>query len=191
MTRRVVVNVDYVHVDDVNYDQTTKLNHTILADQMTPVRIIGSTLSRKIASNFLRILFIYLSQIALQIAESSFAEGFSEPAWSRNLVSMGSLSRRERGCYHSQYTIKACNFDIYSSIYKMPMKQCNGLGFQCNLQIFVRNQWRLIKKKLLCIICNCMSGSFFAITDVSFHYFSNINDNFSFKQLFCRIPSYN
>ena len=44
---------DYVLVDDVNYDQTTKLNHTVLTDQMTPVRIIGSALSRTIASNFL------------------------------------------------------------------------------------------------------------------------------------------
>ena len=41
----------------------TRLNHTVLADQMTPVRIIGSTLSKKIASNCFRIspfhLFIY------------------------------------------------------------------------------------------------------------------------------------
>ena len=43
----VVVDVDYVLIDDVNYDQTTRLNHTVLADQMTPVRIIGSTLSKK------------------------------------------------------------------------------------------------------------------------------------------------
>ena len=60
MTRRVVVDVDYVLVDDVNYDQTTRLNHTVLTDQMRPVRIIVSTLSKKIARNFLRILPFYL-----------------------------------------------------------------------------------------------------------------------------------
>ena len=43
----VVVDVDYVIIDDVNYDQTTRLNHTVLADQMTPMRSIGSTLPKK------------------------------------------------------------------------------------------------------------------------------------------------
>ena len=43
----VEVDVDYVLIDDVNYDQTTRLNHTFLADHMTPVRIIGPTLSKK------------------------------------------------------------------------------------------------------------------------------------------------
>ena len=38
----------------------TRLNHTVLADQMTPVRIIGSTLSKKIASNCFCILPFHL-----------------------------------------------------------------------------------------------------------------------------------
>ena len=73
-----VVRVDYVLVSEVN-DQTvfssswlmwtmslstmlikTRLNHTVLADEITPVRIIGSTLSKKIASNGFCILPFHL-----------------------------------------------------------------------------------------------------------------------------------
>ena len=77
MTRRVVVDVDYVFVDDVNYDQTTRLQSglvwkTTRFSPITLVRIIGSTLSKKIAGNLLyfTILFVYLLQIELQIAGS-------------------------------------------------------------------------------------------------------------------------
>ena len=73
-----VVRLDYVLVSEVN-DQTvfssswlmwtmslstmlimTRLNHMVLADQMTPVRIIGSTLSKKIASKCFCILPFHL-----------------------------------------------------------------------------------------------------------------------------------
>ena len=75
-----VVRVDYVLVSEVNdlFNEVfssswlmwtmslstmlimTRLNHTVLADQMTPVRIIGSTLSKKIASNCFCILSFHL-----------------------------------------------------------------------------------------------------------------------------------
>ena len=55
----VVIGVNYVLVDDFNYDQMTRLSHTVLADKMTPVTIIGTTLSKKIANNFFRILQFY------------------------------------------------------------------------------------------------------------------------------------
>ena len=73
-----VVRVDYVLVSEVNGQTVfsaswlmwtmslstmlimTRLNHMVLADQMTPVRIIGSTLSKKIASNCFCILLFHL-----------------------------------------------------------------------------------------------------------------------------------
>ena len=73
-----VVRVDYVLASEVN-DQTvfcsswlmwilslstilimTRLNHTVLADQMTAVKIIGSTLPKKIATVFVFYYFICL-----------------------------------------------------------------------------------------------------------------------------------
>ena len=61
-----MVDADYVLIDDVNYDQATRLNHTVLADQMTPVRIIGSTLSKKIAIT----VFVFYHFIRLFITDS-------------------------------------------------------------------------------------------------------------------------
>ena len=61
-----MVDVDYVLIDDVNYDQTTRLNHTVLADQMTPVRIIGSTLSKKKQVT----VFVFYHFICLFITDS-------------------------------------------------------------------------------------------------------------------------
>ena len=76
-----MVRVDYVLVSEVNdlFSEVfssswlmwtmslstmlimTRLNHKVLADQMTPVRIIGSTLSKKIVSNCLCILPFHFS----------------------------------------------------------------------------------------------------------------------------------
>ena len=138
----VAVDVDYVVIDDVNYDRTTRLNHTVLADQMTPVRIIGSTLSKKnskLLFLYFTISFVYLLQIALQIAGSSFAEGFSERRLIAESSSHGSLSRRERGCHHSQYT-NACKLDLsFKNIFNADGVR-NLLEFQSEAKIFVRNQ---------------------------------------------------
>ena len=55
---------------------------------------------------------------------------------------MGSLSRRERGCHHSQYS-NACNLDVsFLNIFNAD-KVTNLLRFQSEAKIFVRNQgWK-------------------------------------------------
>ena len=81
---------------------------------------------------------------------------------------MGNLSRRERGCHHSQYT-NACNLNVsFLNIFNADGVR-NLLGFQSEAKIFVRNQCckRLLfikvntnvifwKKKMICIICNLL-----------------------------------
>ena len=75
----------------------------------------------------------------LQIAESSFSEGFSERRLIAESSSHGSLSRRERGYHHSQYT-NICKLDLsFQNIVNADGVR-NLLGFQSEAKIFVRNQ---------------------------------------------------
>ena len=94
-TMFLVVRVDFVLISEVNGQTVfssswlmwtmslstmlimTRLNHTVLADQITPVRIIGSTLSKKIASNcfcYFTISFVYY--IAFHLFKHSVANSW-------------------------------------------------------------------------------------------------------------------
>ena len=99
-----VVHVDYVLVSELN-DSSSWLMWTMSLSTMLIMtrRPDDQLIMTKSLFLYFTISFVYLLQTALQIAASSFAEGFSERRLIAESSSHESLSCRERECHHCRY----------------------------------------------------------------------------------------
>ena len=115
--------MDNVLIDDVNYDQTKPHGSRRSNDAGENHWFDFVKKKSKYLFLYFTISLVYLLQRALQIAGSSFAEGFSERRLIAESSSHGSLSRRERGCHIIVNIPTPVKWMFLFRIYSMPIEQ--------------------------------------------------------------------